>query len=206
MSASDEMKDMDQEEQAKPKPEAAPNGTQNEGQAGDQVEGQIDATETTESAEPSLEDQLAEANDRLLRTLAELENTRRRAERDRGEALKYGITNFARDVLGVADNLHRALEALPTESRTDLPEHVTALLEGVDATARDLQATLTRHKITPIEPLDEKFDPNRHEAMFEVPNSGKPAGTIIQVIETGYMIDDRLLRPARVGVAKDSDA
>ena len=157
-------------------------------------------------AEETLEDKLAAANDQLLRTLAELENTRRRAERDRGEALKYGAMSFARDIVGVADNLARALKAIEdtdAAAKADLPEAIQALLEGVAATERDLMAVLARHKVTPIGPLGEKFDPNQHEALFEAPGTGQEAGTIIDVVETGFMMEDRLLRPAKVGIAKD---
>ena len=165
-------------------------------------------TDEAEAAAPeeSLEDKLAAANDQLLRALAELENTRRRAERDRGEALKYGAMSFARDMVGVADNLHRALKAIDDADEAamaDLPEAVKALLEGVGATRRDLMAALARHKVTPLEPLGEKFDPNLHEALFEAPGTGQEAGTIIDVIETGFMMEERLLRPAKVGIAKD---
>lgn len=191
----------------------------------DEANAEIDATQTdpldegsgegadtgddegvAETLEESLEDKLAAANDQLLRALAELENTRRRAERDRGEALKYGAMSFARDMVGVADNLSRALKAIDDTdeaAKADLPEAVQALLEGVAATQRDLMATLGRHKVTPLAPLGEKFDPNLHEAMFEAPGTGQEAGTIIDVIETGFMMEERLLRPAKVGIAKD---
>ncbi|MAK10858.1 MAG: nucleotide exchange factor GrpE [Rhizobiales bacterium TMED83] len=156
-----------------------------------------------EVAEPSLEDRLAETNDQLLRALAELENTRRRADRDRAEALKYGAASFARDMLGVADNLQRALGAVAELDQETLPDAAKSLLEGVAATERDLIASLGRHKVQPLSPMGEKFDPNQHEAMFEAPGTGQPAGTIIEVIETGYVMDERLLRPAKVGIAKD---
>lgn len=156
-----------------------------------------------EVAEPSLEDRLAETNDQLLRALAELENTRRRADRDRAEALKYGAASFARDMLGVADNLQRALGAVAELDQETLPDAAKSLLEGVAATERDLIASLGRHKVQAISPMGEKFDPNQHEAMFEAPGTGQPAGTIIEVIETGYVMDERLLRPAKVGIAKD---
>ena len=152
--------------------------------------------------EPLPEEKLAEANDQIMRLLAELENTRRRAERDRGDALKYGAASFARDMLGVADNLQRALKAFE-EMGEELPEQARALLEGVAATERDLQAALTRNKVSPISPMGEKFDPNLHEALFEAPGTGQPAGTIIEVVETGYIMEERLLRPAKVGIAKD---
>ncbi len=139
----------------------------------------------------------------MLRALAELENTRRRADRDRAEALKYGAASFARDMLGVADNLQRALNAVAELDQETLPDAAKSLLEGVAATERDLIASMGRHKVSPVSPMGEKFDPNMHEAMFEAPGTGQPAGTIIEVIETGYMMDERLLRPAKVGIAKD---
>lgn len=154
-------------------------------------------------ATPSVEDRLAETNDQLLRALAELENTRRRADRDRAEALKYGAASFARDMLGVADNLQRALNAVAELDQDTLPDAAKSLLEGVAATERDLIASMGRHKVSPVSPMGEKFDANIHEAMFEAPGTGQPAGTIIEVIETGYMMDERLLRPAKVGIAKD---
>lgn len=175
--------------------------TETEADGATEAGGAPDAT-----AEETVEDKLAAANDQLLRALAELENTRRRAERDRGEALKYGAMSFARDIVGVADNLARALRAIDDTddaAKADLPEAVQALLEGVDATQRDLMAVLARHKVTPVAPLGDKFDPNLHEAMFEAPGTGQEAGTIIDVIETGFMMEDRLLRPAKVGIAKD---
>jgi len=155
---------------------------------------------------PTPEEQIATLNDQVLRTLAELENTRRRAERDRAEALKYGAVSFARDMVGVADNLQRALKAaneMDEASKAALPETVQAVLEGVAATERDLLAALGRHKVKVLSPMGEKFDPNLHEALFEAPGTGQDAGTIIDVIETGYQMEERLLRPAKVGIAKD---
>ena len=154
-------------------------------------------------AAPSVEDRLAETNDQLLRALAELENTRRRADRDRAEALKYGAASFARDMLGVADNLQRALNAVADLDQDTLPDAAKSLLEGVAATERDLIASMGRHKVSAVSPMGEKFDANIHEAIFEAPGTGQPAGTVIEVIETGYMMDERLLRPAKVGIAKD---
>ena len=152
--------------------------------------------------EPNLEDRMAAANDQLLRSLAELENTRKRAERDRAEALKYGAMSFARDMLGVADNFQRALKAVD-DMAEEVPEAMRGLLDGIAATQRDLLAALARHKVTPLDPMGEKFDPNMHEAIFEAPGTGQESGTIIEVIETGYMMEARLLRPAKVGIAKD---
>lgn len=152
--------------------------------------------------EPNLEDRLAAANDQLLRSLAELENTRKRAERDRAEALKYGAISFARDMLGVADNFQRALKAVD-DMEEEVPEAMRGLLDGIAATQRDLLAALARHKVTPLDPMGEKFDPNMHEALFEAPGTGQESGAIIEVIETGYIMEGRLLRPAKVGIAKD---
>ena len=169
----------------------------------DDLDAQNAEAEAPAPQEPTPEEQLATMKDQLLRTLAELENTRRRAERDRGEALKYGAMNFARDMLSVADNMQRALSAAGNMGEQDLSDAVKAMLEGVAATERDLQASLQRHKVMPINPMGEKFDPNLHEAMFEAPGTGQPVGSIIEVIETGYMMSERLLRPAKVGIAKD---
>jgi molecular chaperone GrpE len=155
-----------------------------------------------EAEEPSTEARLAAANDQILRTLAELENTRKRATRDRAEALKFGAMSFARDMLSVADNFQRALKAVE-DMQEDVPEAMRGLLDGISATQRDLMAALARHKVTPLTPTGEKFDPNLHEAMFEAPGTGQASGTIIEVIETGYMMEERLLRPAKVGIAKD---
>ena len=156
----------------------------------------------SESGEPTPEERLAEANDQLLRSLAELENTRKRAARDRSEALKFGAMSFARDMLGVVDNLQRALKAMQ-DLGDEMPDATRSLLEGVEATERDLLAALARHKVTPLVPMGEKFDPNMHEAMFEAPGTGQENGTIIEIIETGYLMEERLLRPAKVGIAKD---
>ncbi len=156
-------------------------------------------------APPTPEEQIADLNDRLLRALAELENTRRRTERERIEALKYGGMALARDMLGAVDNLQRALKAINEVPENQRGEALNVLLEGVVATERDLLAGLGRHKVTPIEPMGEKFDPNLHEAIFEAPDTGQPAGTVIEVVETGYMMDERLLRPAKVGIAKDKN-
>lgn len=155
------------------------------------------------SPQAVLEARIAELNEQVLRGLADIENTRRRAVRDREDALQYGVARFARDILAVADNLQRALSAFSQEIRTDLPEHATALLSGIEATERDLMAIFDRHKITPINPKGQKFDPNLHEAMFDIPSDDASPGTIIEVVEIGYMLDERLLRPARVGVAKE---
>lgn len=143
----------------------------------------------------------AQLKDQLLRALAETENVRRRAQRDREDAGKYAIANFARDVLQVADNLQRALEAIPAAALAE-DEALKNLHEGVSATERQLAAALERQAVKRIWPMGEKFDANLHQAMFEVPTMDHMPGTVVQVMQAGYVIHDRLLRPALVGVAK----
>jgi molecular chaperone GrpE len=139
-----------------------------------------------------------EMRDKFMRVLAEAENSRKRAERDRKEAEMYGGTRLARDLLPVHDNLSRALQAIPEESRATS----TALIEGVELTLRELTNVMTRHGITVISPaVGEMFDPQLHQAMFEAPMPGTKAGQIIQVMTEGFMLHDRLLRPAQVGVS-----
>jgi molecular chaperone GrpE len=161
----------------------------------------------SEAVTTGLEDRLAEAEaelaatrDKLLRALADAENLRKRAQREREEAGKYAASSFAKDMLDVADNLHRALASAPAESEWD--ELTRNLLAGVAATERELQAALERHGIRRIDPRGERFDHNYHQAMFEVDDTGQPSGTIVQVLQPGYVIHDRLLRPALVAVAK----
>jgi molecular chaperone GrpE len=143
---------------------------------------------------------LAEMKDKLLRSLAESENVRKRAQREREDAGKYAASAFAKDMLDVADNLRRALSSAPDEGQWD--ELSRNLLTGVAATERELQAAFERHGIRRIEPRGERFDHNFHQAMYEVENTGQPPGTIIEVLQPGYIIHDRLLRPALVAVAK----
>jgi molecular chaperone GrpE len=152
----------------------------------------------------AVEAELAEAKDRLLRALAETENVRRRAERERSDAGRFGAANFAKDVLNVADNLRRAIESVPEGQAGD--ELMRTLLQGVAATERELLAAFERHGVRRIDPMGERFDHNLHQAMFEVENTGKPAGTVVQVLQPGYVMHDRLLRPALVGVAKGESA
>jgi molecular chaperone GrpE len=140
--------------------------------------------------------------DRLLRTMAEMENLRRRTEREIADAKAYGVTAFARDMLTVADNLARALDSVPEEARGAADGPLRSLIEGVDLTMRDLAAALGRHGVKKLEPQGEKFDPNFHQAMFEAPDESLPAGTVTQVVQTGWRIGDRVLRPAMVGVSK----
>lgn len=148
-----------------------------------------------------LEQAVAAEKERGLRALAEAENTRRRAVKDREDAGKFAISKFARDLLDVLDNFTRAMDAVP-EDLKEVDERINAVVSGVEAVQNDMLKIFTAHGIEKIEPLDEKFDPNFHEVMFEAPAAGKPAGIVMQVIEPGYVISGRLLRPARVGVSK----
>ncbi len=150
---------------------------------------------------PSAEEH-QELKDRLLRTLAEMENLRRRTQREVEEARKFAVTGFARDLLEVGDNLSRALASVPAEARQQ-SEFMKNLVLGVEMTERSLQNALEKHQVRKVEPQrGEKFDHKLHQAMFEVPTSELPPGTIAEVIQGGYVIADRLLRPALVGVAK----
>jgi molecular chaperone GrpE len=144
----------------------------------------------------------AEYKDRLLRTLAEMENLRRRTEREIADTRAYGISAFARDILAVADNMERALGALDADLREKADSGTKALLDGVELTERELMKVLEKHGVKRFEPLGEKFDPNLHQAMFELPDPSRPAGTVAQVVQPGYMIGERMLRPALVAIAK----
>ncbi|MDX5985628.1 nucleotide exchange factor GrpE [Sphingomonas echinoides] len=146
-----------------------------------------------------LEADLADAKSQVLYAHAEAQNVRRRAEKEAADARAYAATAFARDLLSVADNLARGLDAIPAELRED--EKFKGLVAGLDATGRELEAVFQRHGIKKMTTIGEKLDPNFHQAMFEVP-SDQPVGTVVQEMQSGYMIKDRLLRPALVGVAK----
>lgn len=144
----------------------------------------------------------AEFKDKLLRTLAEMENLRKRTEREVFDARLYGIAGFARDVLAVADNMHRALDAIGPELRESDDAKVKALIEGVELTERELLKTLEKNGVKKFSPQGEKFDPNLHQAMYEVPTSDLAPGLVAEVIQAGYMIGERVLRPAMVAVSK----
>jgi molecular chaperone GrpE len=158
--------------------------------------------ETAPDLVASLTKEAADLKDRLLRTLAEMENLRRRTEREVADARAYGITNFARDILAVADNMERALKALDDELRETANAGVKALLDGVELTERELIKAMEKHGVKKLEPQGQKFDPNLHQAMYEIPDESVPAGTVVQVMQPGYTIGERVLRPALVGVSK----
>lgn len=156
--------------------------------------------ETQEATSCALQEEIDKLKDQWLRAVAEAENVRRRAQKDREDALKFASTSFARDLLSVSDNLRRALESC--SQGEVLPESMKAMIEGVEMTEKELLGIFERHGIKKINPLNEKFDPNFHQAMFEIENSEVETGTILQVLQQGYLIHDRLLRPALVAVAK----
>src|SRR5580700_1319659 len=162
--------------------------------------------ETAAAGDPkpstALDREHAEMKDRLLRTLAEMENLRKRTEREVTDARLYGVASFAREVLGVADNIRRALDAVPPEARASAQAGMKALVDGVELTERELLKALEKNGVRQFTPQGEKFDPNVHQAMFEVPDPSVPAGSIVQVMQPGYMIGERVLRPALVSVAK----
>ena len=168
-----------------------------------------DADEPTGFGEGEEEDEAEDGGDalkdQLLRALADAENARRRARKDVEEARNYAISRFAQDLLGVADNLGRALESIPAERR-ESDDAVKAIAEGIEMTVREFETALARHGISKIDPLGEKFDYNLHQALFETAETDQPDGTVVQVLQTGYTIGERLLREAMVGVAKGGTA
>ncbi|NLS02056.1 nucleotide exchange factor GrpE [Rhizobium sp. P32RR-XVIII] len=144
----------------------------------------------------------AELRDRYLRLAAEMDNLRRRTERDVKDAKSYSVAGFARDMLAVSDNLRRALESIPPEAKESGDAGLTTLIEGVEMTERSMLSALERHGVRKLEPVGQKFDPHFHQAMFEVPNTEVPNNTVVQVVQAGFTIGERVLRPAMVGVAK----
>lgn len=168
----------------------------------DEADTALPPEEVPDEAVAALVAERDELKDRVLRTLAEMENLRRRTEREVADARTYAVTNFARDLLNAADNIRRAIESVPAEARAGADGPFKALLDGIELTERDLGKTFERHGVKLIEPKGQRFDPNRHQAMFEVPDAEVPSGTVVQVMQAGYSLGDRVLRPALVGVAK----
>jgi molecular chaperone GrpE len=153
-----------------------------------------------------LQTENAELKDRLLRLAAEMENLRKRMSREIDDTRAYAITKFARDMLTATDSLSRAMMVLPAEARETADGPMKSLIEGIELTEREMQRLLAVHGVKPIEAEGQKFDPHKHQAMFEVPDPTRPEGTVVQVVQTGYAIGDRVLRPAMVGVAKGGGA
>lgn len=192
------MQDMTNEQEKVPSPEEAANNN---------IDGLKAASIESEAQEASpetriveLEAELAEQKDRLLRALAETENVRRRGQREREDASKYAVAGFAKDLLSAADNLRRALDSLPEAEVKD--DRTRSLLAGVAATERELLSIFERYGIKRIDPKGERFDHNLHQAIFEAERPDQPSGTVVEVLQPGYVLHDRLLRPAMVGVAK----
>ena len=155
-----------------------------------------------EGSAEALTKELAETRDRMLRTLAEMENLRKRTAKEVADARAYGITGFARDILDIADNLQRALDAVPAELKATADPALKAFIEGVELTERSLLNTLEKNGVKKFDPSGEKFNPNFQQAMYEVPDTSVPVGTVVQVVQAGFMIGERVLRPALVGVSK----
>ena len=170
------------------------------------IEDQIPDAENPHAAEfavlEALKAEVEMLKDQRLRALAEVENIRRRADKEKIDASQYAVTKFARDMVGIADNFARAMAAVPSHVRDAADPQVKAVLDGVEATDRQLLQTLERYGVKAVDTSDGKFDPNLHQAIAEVPAGGRPAGTIVDVVQSGFMIGDRLLRPAMVTVAK----
>ena len=199
------MQDKTKEYHKVPTPEDAANNNLDDtpdGLAGAPVEEEEAGEPSPEVRVAALEAELVEQKDRLLRALAETENVRRRGQREREDASKYAVAGFAKELLSVADNLRRALDSLPETEAKD--QRTRGLLAGVAATERELLDVFERHGIRRIDPNGERFDHNFHQAIFEAERPGKPAGVVIEVLQPGYVLHDRLLRPAMVGVAKET--
>lgn len=163
------------------------------------------AAEAEAEATAAFQAEIAALKDQLLRALAETENLRRRSQREREDALKYAAVPFMRDLIGVVDNLRRAMDSVAPEA-LEADEHLKTLMDGLEMTEKELATVFERHHIVKIDPLGERLDPHSHEAMFEVPDPETPSGTVVQVLQAGYRLHDRLLRPAQVGVAKGGPA
>lgn len=144
----------------------------------------------------------AELRDKLLRMAAEMDNLRKRTDREIADTRAYAIAGFARDMLSATDSLSRALMVLPADARANADATTTSLIEGIEMTEREMHRLLAKHGVKPIEAEGQKFDPHKHQAMFEVPDPTRPEGTVVQVVQAGFAIGDRVLRPAMVGVAK----
>ena len=166
--------------------------------------GETEGSGWTKGELEELREQNADLMDRLLRAAAEMENLRRRTERDKADTAKFAISSFARDVLTIGDNIARAIDHVPADA-TEKDPALKSFLEGMQVTERELLNVMERHGITRFDPKGEKFDPNRHHAMFEVDDKDVAGGTIVEVVQAGYVIAERVLRPALVGIAKGAE-
>ncbi len=178
-----------------------PSQTDETAAAAEPTQGQGEAERDAQAVQALIAEN-AGLKDKVLRTLAEMENLRRRTEKEVVDAKAYGVTSFARDMLTFADNLKRALDNVPPEAREGADNALKSFVEGIELTERDFISRLSRHGVRKLEPKGQKFDPNFHEALFEAHDESLPAGTVAQVVEDGFAIGERVLRPAKVGVAK----
>ena len=183
-----------------------PEGTAPEAEAAPREEATV-ADGAAPRSEPkaaveALQAEVASLKDRVLRTMAEMENLRRRTEREGADAKSYGVTSFAREMVSAVDNLQRAVASVPVEAKADASPAMQSFIQGIELTERDLLSRMARFKVQPIETVGSRFDPNRHEALFEMPDESVPSGTVVQQVETGYTIGERVLRPAKVGVSR----
>ncbi len=154
------------------------------------------------AAVEALQAEVASLKDRVLRTMAEMENLRRRTEREVADAKSYGVTSFAREMVSAIDNLQRAVASVPADAKAEASPAMQSFIQGIELTERDLLSRMARFKVQPIETVGSRFDPNRHEALFEMLDESVPSGTVVQQVETGYVIGERVLRPAKVGVSR----
>jgi molecular chaperone GrpE len=183
-----------------------PQSSANQPRAASEAAASGQAASSPEEAVAKLEQEKAELKDRLLRSLADMENLRRRTEREVADTRSYAVTAFARDILSVADNLRRALEAVPATARKAGDSAVAGLIDGIELTERELTKTLERHGVRKVDPAGQKFDPNMHQAMFEAPHESIAKGQVHTVVQPGYAIGERVLRPALVGVSSGAPA
>ena len=180
--------------------ETRPNDASQTKQAAPEAAGKEPGAEVANDLEALLAEN-ADMRDKLLRTMADMENLRRRTEREKEDTARYAISNFARDVLTIGDNLQRVIEHVPAESAAKDPA-LKSFVEGVELTERELMKMLEKHGVTKLEPLGQRFDPNQQQAMYEVPTTEVSDGTVVKVMQAGFTIGDRVLRPALVAVSK----
>jgi molecular chaperone GrpE len=198
---------MDKEEQQKPlEEETVVNSSEEKVDDNSQADTRQAAEEKKEEVELTPEDKIKELEDKLARTFAEMENQRRRFEKEKEDAFEYGGTSFAREALNLIDNLERSKQALENDEKLKNTEALNKTLEHLDIINKDLISIFTKNNIKPIDCLNKKLDPNFHQAMMEIEDDQKEPGTIIQEIQKGFMIKDRLLRPSLVGVSKKTQA
>ena len=176
----------------------AEDGARQEASAAEAAASRSDANAAVEA----LQAEVASLKDRVLRTMAEMENLRRRTEREVADAKSYGVTSFAREMVSAVDNLQRAVASVPADAKAEASPAMLSFIQGIELTERDLLSRMARFKVAPIETVGTRFDPNRHEALFEMPDESVPSGTVVQQMEVGYVIGDRVLRPAKVGVSR----